>query len=287
MEEVLKALGKRLESKKGHARLRFREQRPPQHLSASSERDTGQRLSDDEILLTVGILRYGHSNRLQELVVAGSQRMTDLRDALACPADINLRALGMAVPSAYFYIEGTFYNDLRAAGSLDYSEPIISFCQQNSLLPPAAEEADAEARQRGDADQEGSRDEAPQASYKREDMHSTRFMDLVNLRVGSFPGYVFCHQGCCEHALYFKDVRRIHPDDSHSLSDYPIPVYQAQFRRQRCSLCATRFAVKVTYEDEHAPESPAFWCIECYQAMHYDGSGKLKYQHKVFPYQVN
>ncbi len=87
--------------------------------------------------------------------MAGSQRMTDLRDVLACPADINLRALGMAVPSAYFYIEGTFYNDLRAAGSLDYSQPIISFCQQNSLLPPAAEEADAEARQRGDADQEG------------------------------------------------------------------------------------------------------------------------------------
>ena len=68
--QVLKALGKRLESKKGHARLRFREQQPPQHLSASSERDTGQRLSDDEILLTVGILRYGHSNRLQVSLMA-------------------------------------------------------------------------------------------------------------------------------------------------------------------------------------------------------------------------
>ncbi len=68
--QVLKALGKRLESKKGHARLRFREQRPPQHLSASSERDTGLCLSDDEILLTVGILRYGHSNRLQVLLMA-------------------------------------------------------------------------------------------------------------------------------------------------------------------------------------------------------------------------
>ena len=64
-------------------------------------------------------------------------------------------------------------------------------------------------------------------SYQKADMHKTRFMDLVKLRVGSFPGYVFCHQGCCEHGLYFKDIRRIHPDDSHRLSDYPIPVYQA------------------------------------------------------------
>jgi hypothetical protein len=91
----------------------------------------------------------------QEFIVAGSQRLTDLRDALVCPADVNLQALGMAVPSAYFYIEGTFYSDLRAPGSLDYSEPVIEFCQQNSLLPPAPEGADAEARQRGDLNLEG------------------------------------------------------------------------------------------------------------------------------------
>lgn len=87
--------------------------------------------------------------------MAGSQRLTDLRDALVCPADVNLQALGMAVPSAYFYIEGTFYSDLRAPGSLDYSEPVIEFCQQNSLLPPAPEGADAEARQRGGLNLEG------------------------------------------------------------------------------------------------------------------------------------
>ena len=62
---------------------------------------------------------------------------------------------------------------------------------------------------------------------------------------------------------------------------------QAQPRRQRCSLCATRFAVKVTYEDQQAPEAPAFWCNDCYEAIHYDSTGKLKYAHKVFPYQMN
>lgn len=57
-------------------------------------------------------------------------------------------------------------------------------------------------------------------------MQETCFMDLGTVRLGASPGYIFCHQGCCEHALYFRDIRRIHPDDSHSPSDYPIPVYQ-------------------------------------------------------------
>jgi hypothetical protein len=90
--------------------------------------------------------------------VADSQRLTELRDALLCPADLNLRALGMAVPSAYFYIEGTFYNDLRSPGSLDYSQPIIRFCQENSLPPPLApqrESAEASAMLRDDDEDTG------------------------------------------------------------------------------------------------------------------------------------
>ena len=65
-----------------------------------------------------------------------------------------------------------------------------------------------------------------------------RFADLAALRLGSFPGYVYCHQGCCEHALFFRDVRIIHPDDSHDLADYPVPAYQAS---PPCSIGALRF----------------------------------------------
>lgn len=68
--------------------------------------------------------------------MAGSQRLTELRDALQCPADMNLRTLGLAVPSAYFYIEGTFYNDRRSPDSLEYSQQIIRFCGDNNLPPP-------------------------------------------------------------------------------------------------------------------------------------------------------
>jgi snRNA-activating protein complex subunit 3 len=57
-------------------------------------------------------------------------------------------------------------------------------------------------------------------------MAATRFADLARLRLGSFPGYVFCHQGCCEHSLFFRDVRVMHPADSRNPAHYPQLVYQ-------------------------------------------------------------
>lgn len=69
-------LQKRLEQKKGRARLQFRE-KPLQPASADTQQDTEQRLPDDELLLTVGILRYGQSYRLQVL----------LNIATNCPSD--------------------------------------------------------------------------------------------------------------------------------------------------------------------------------------------------------
>ncbi len=67
----------------------------------------------------------------------GRLRLSELRDALLCPADLNLRALGMGVPSAYFYIEGTFYADRRQPGSIDYAQPVIR-CRHAPCMQPDA-----------------------------------------------------------------------------------------------------------------------------------------------------
>jgi len=62
---------------------------------------------------------------------------------------------------------------------------------------------------------------------------------------------------------------------------------QAWSRRQKCSVCALKLATKVTYEDTLIPETPAFWCSDCYEALHYDATGKLVSQHRVFPYSAS
>ena len=66
------------------------------------------------------------------------QPLTMLRDKLSCPADSHLGTLGMSVPGAYFYIEGAFYNDTRQPGAVDYSEPVLKFCDEYNLMPPRA-----------------------------------------------------------------------------------------------------------------------------------------------------
>lgn len=78
---------------------------------------------------------------LQQFMVLGSQRLTVLRDAITCPADVNLSSdrLKMSRPSAFFYIEGVFYSDRRDPKSLDLSAPIREFCKAAECdAPPPA-----------------------------------------------------------------------------------------------------------------------------------------------------
>ena len=71
----------------------------------------------------------------------------------------------------------------------------------------------------------GDHAEQTSSAYKKASMHETTFGDVDNLRIGA-SGYVYCHQGCCEHALYIKDIRRIHPDDPQLASAYPVQTFQ-------------------------------------------------------------
>ena len=43
--------------------------------------------------------------KMQQVLVLGSQQLTQLRDIIKCEADANMAASGCWKPSAYFYIE--------------------------------------------------------------------------------------------------------------------------------------------------------------------------------------
>jgi snRNA-activating protein complex (SNAPc), subunit 3 len=60
---------------------------------------------------------------------------------------------------------------------------------------------------------------------------------------------------------------------------------QKHSRKRRCELCERAPAVKVTHDDAFAPGSPAFWCLDCFNRMHYDGKRQLvSSDFKVFDY---
>jgi len=46
------------------------------------------------------------------------------------------------------------------------------------------------------------------------------------VQVGQGAGYVYVHQGCCEHLLELTDVRRAHDADPLLINHYPVVLDQ-------------------------------------------------------------
>lgn len=99
----------------------------------------------------------------------------------------------------------------------------------------------------------------------------------VNTKLGS--KYVFVHKGNCEHILKFNRLQLVSSE---------APKYNQLFlgktRKRKCKICQLYVATKVTFDDVLAPESPCYFCEDCYTSLHYDSSGVLKNEgFKVFP----
>lgn len=77
--------------------------------------------------------------------------------------------------SGFFFIENTFYNDLRDPSNRDNSDEIINWAAKRKL-----------------------------GNFKSESMESTR-IDSLSVKFG-YP-WVYQHQGSCEHILVFSDAR--------------------------------------------------------------------------------
>jgi len=73
---------------------------------------------DDEIVLSVSLFHTKKNVEVQEWLVLGSQKLTELRDLLYC---LNDHAFdGPNTPSGFFFIENVFYSDMRDPNAKDY-----------------------------------------------------------------------------------------------------------------------------------------------------------------------
>jgi len=187
----------------------------------------------------------------QEIWLLGHHTLTDLREKIWCPADLNavgaqqvdtvscpaVRA-GDVYKSGFFYIEGTFYNDLRDPDSIDYSEVI-----RNWATP--------------------GRDVGP---FTTGNMEGQR-LDQLTLRLG-YP-YLYQHQGNHEHLVSFIDVRLLGPEDPQSLVDYPMIRSVGSQMPRYCDICQTCIAVWVCMNHSRVPEDPSFFCGLCYKNFNF------------------
>ncbi|KMT14965.1 hypothetical protein BVRB_3g064730 isoform A [Beta vulgaris subsp. vulgaris] len=236
-----------------------------------------------EVILCVEIYHNKCSwQKTQELLVLGSQALTELRDKIRCLTDTVMQKAGAYDPSGYFLIEEVFCNDLRDSSAIDYSEPIFDWLKN--------QKEEALAKWNCILSGVGKRRKIPLESkpisklpnFRSVDMHRARFCDL-GFRLGS--GYLYCHQGGCKHVIVIRDMRLIHPDDVQNRAAYPLIVYQLKKILKKCSVCRIYKATKVTLDDKLAGENPCYFCDNCYYLLHYSADGTLLYSSfKVYDY---
>eukprot|EP00887_Chlorella_sp_A99_P003248 scaffold9.g3248.t1 len=203
-----------------------------------------------EVVLRVRVgVPHAPQQMWDEYLVLGRRRLTELRDVIYCLSDTNVAAvekeenearaaaeqppLSLVRRSAYLYVEGTFYNDVRAPGAQDYSELIrrhnrrggegrgrgrrrrarrggascacggekAGACTRAGGEQAAARRAVAELpprEHRVQAPPHPPPDAAPGSDvltteFSTASMEDTRFDDLW-LRVGGGAGNLYCHQ---------------------------------------------------------------------------------------------
>ncbi|XP_072445244.1 snRNA-activating protein complex subunit 3 [Chiloscyllium punctatum] len=226
-----------------------------------------------EVILTVNVyspiifVKHRENKPHHTLLVLSSQRLTELRDAISCVSDLQIGGEFSNTPdlapehiskdlykSAFFFFEGTFYNDLRYSECRDLSRTIIEW---------------AESHDRGCG------------KFRTAKMEDYTFNDMC-IKVG-YP-YLYCHQGDCEHLIIITDVRIVHHDDCLDKTLYPCVIKKHWMWTRKCSVCKLFIVRWVTNNDSFAPEDPAFFCDTCFRMLHYDADGNKLGEFLAYPY---
>ncbi|XP_075065970.1 snRNA-activating protein complex subunit 3 isoform X2 [Mixophyes fleayi] len=170
--------------------------------------DLSDMVDEGELVLTVNILypiifhKHREYKPHETMLVLGSQKLTELRDAIKCVSDLQIGGEFSNNPdlapenickdlfkSAFFYFEGVFYNDKRYPECREISRTVVEW---------------AESRDRG----YGKFQMARMEDFTLNDLH---------IKIG-FP-YLYCHQGDCEHIVTITDIRWVTNNDSLASDD--------------------------------------------------------------------
>lgn len=168
--------------------------------------------------------------------------------------------------SSYFFINNTFYNDLRLPTSKDLSKEIID-TQEKKLKRKMTE-------------QEQPPD--PSEYFKTQNMQDSKFEEL-EIAIGK--PYLYRHQSSCDHLLIFNDIRLKDSSDFALDHIYPINIFQNRIKRKRCDGCFLYFAKIMCFNDKMQSQDPSYFCEKCYVRLHFDNEDQVKVKNfQVYPY---
>ncbi|XP_030644073.1 snRNA-activating protein complex subunit 3 [Chanos chanos] len=234
-------------------------------------KDPQDLVPEGELILTFNVLypvifeRFKYVRPHQTHHVLGSQKLTDLRDAICCVNDLQVFGEFSETPnmvpqfiskdhykSAFFFFEGTFFNDMRFPECRDISETTREWAK----------------------------------TYDFPEFHTARMEDTVfyDLKVKVGYPYLYCHQGDCEHIVILTDVRLAHRDDCLDSKHYPLLTHKHRVVTRKCSVCHLYISRWVTTNDALAPMNPCLFCDQCFRMFHYDKDGNKLGDFKAYSY---
>ncbi|KAI1887471.1 hypothetical protein AGOR_G00190640 [Albula goreensis] len=233
--------------------------------------DPADLVPEGEIILTFRIHyplifeRFKYVRPYQTLQVLGSQKLTELRDAICCVSDLQVSGEFSNTPdiapdfiskdhykSAFFYLEGIFYNDMRYPDCRELSETIIEWAKSRDF-----------------------------PTFQTEKMEETTFREL-KIKIG-YP-YLYCHQGDCEHVVIITDIRLAHQDDCLDRKLYPLLTYKHRVVTRKCAVCHLYISRWITTNDSFAPTDPCLFCDQCFRMLHYDSFGNKQGDFLAYPF---
>ncbi|KAL3277457.1 hypothetical protein HHI36_012804 [Cryptolaemus montrouzieri] len=200
----------------------------------------------------------------QEIQMLGKNTLTELRDIINCISDTGLQAevdsptsdishLQKAkekYPSASFFIDGVFYNDMRSPRAIDYSEEIIKWAENRKV-----------------------------GTFTSADMQTIR-LNSLSPRFG-YP-YVYLHQGDCEHIMVFADAHILTANDCLSSQLYPRMYAMNRGVSVMCYMCNIHAAQWLIKHYARLPQETTFLCTKCTQSYCYKGGEKIG-EFKLYP----
>ena len=251
---------------KHHRKLVHLNRWVPQELktlsSGPSQAATAARAPATDVVVTVRVYKpfgaaHGRSQSVvvsQDILMHGSQRLSELRDVITCPNDdvligdvTQLSAVSGSqvvtvksiMKSALLFIGDTFYSDERDVTNIkNYGEPISTWLAQQGV---------------------------DSRVFRHQRMEQTR-LDQLPLRLG-YP-YLYRHLDDCEHLLTFTDARLMTADDAQNVSDYPL-VRMAPPDIIYCDGCNAFPSQWLVDDPQFCPNKWTHFCQNCFRSFFY------------------
>jgi len=105
--------------------------------------------------------------------------------------------------------------------------------------------------------------------------------DSLKPRLGF--GYVYIHQGNCEHIICFSDVRLIQSSNCLISSKYPRIVSLKRYTGYLCYICSENHASWMVANSDRLPIKKAFFCTRCCDSFMFSDGKKLG-NFQLYPY---